>query len=131
MANITAAEKAMRRRQILDLMPAEQSSIAWATGLSVATISRWVARLHSAGDIHISSWRRNPGGGDFVPKYSAGPGEDALCELVPLSNTERHRRMRERRREARAAATWAEVWGRLARPARQPLKLEQPCLETF
>lgn len=146
MSNITAAEKAQRHQLILDSLPAEQIDVAQRTGLSVATISRWIARLHSSGQIHIGSWRRHPSGGDPIPTYVAGAGVDAPCTLVPMTNTERCRRARKRRREreqlaaceaqeAAAAATWGRVWNRLvcapAAAAPQAYEEKDACLETF
>lgn len=144
MPNISIAEKAQRRKEILAVMPAEQSTIAEATGLSVATISRWIARLHDAGAIRVGSWRRNHNGGDPIPTYVVGKGEDAPCLVAPLSNAERHRRMRQRKREAVSMATdvWVDVWSRLTPGGKkdsdaritsdQPnMMAEQLCLETF
>jgi hypothetical protein len=147
MPDISAAEKAQRRLKILGALPAEQIDVARRTGLSVATISRWIRRLHVEGDIHIGSWRRHPSGGDPIPTYVAGPGSDAPCTVVPLGNTERCRRARLRKRErakiaaieaqeVAAAATWAGVWGRLVRDGAGASSYTQDeesrtCLETF
>jgi hypothetical protein len=128
MPNISATEKEQRRLAILAALPSEQSDVAATTGLSVATVSRWIARMHKAGQIRIGSWRRHPSGGEPIPTYVSGPGEDATCSIKPMTNTERCRRARQRRRErteeavaaaaeAQAAATWSDVWGRLVRGA--------------
>lgn len=151
MPNISATEKEQRRLAILAALPAEQSDVAVATGLSVATVSRWIARMHKAREIRIGSWRRHPTGGDPIPTYVKGEGEDAPCRLVPMTNTERCRKARQRRREraveaanaaaeAQAAATWSDVWGRLVRGApvaavqassEEVFKEKQPCLDIF
>lgn len=112
MPDLSPIEKQQRRQRILDALPAEQSDIVLSTGLSAATIYRWIAKLHASGEVHIVSWRRSPNGGDAIPKYAAGEGRDA-CEIQPLSNSERHRRMRERRRATRLESSWGGVWARL------------------
>lgn len=107
-------KKRRRRAQILATLPATQLMIRQKTKIGQATISRWCNDLVASGDAHIGAWVRSPTGGPFAAVYHAGPGQEAPCDLKPLTHAQLSRRYRARKirvearekahREARLAA---------------------------
>jgi hypothetical protein len=72
------------KRDILDSMPGTISEIIAKSGYERNTVERWMRRMRGV-DCHVVDWRRPAVSGPFVPVYAAGPGEDAVCTLKPLT----------------------------------------------
>lgn len=77
------------KRLVLSALPGTASDAMELTGLPRVTVGRWLARCHTAGEIHISGWvmARN-GGGPFTARYALGPGKDAPCKLKRQSGAQ-------------------------------------------
>lgn len=73
------------RATIKAALPGTKGQIVKKTGLSMATSIKWVDRLHKDGEIHIARWKAHPRAGPAMPVYVAGPGVDAVCDLVHLT----------------------------------------------
>ncbi len=69
----------------LSALPGTRRQIIEKTGMPQRTTYNVLKRLHEAGKIHISSWQRTEGGGPFVQVWQAGPGQDAYCQLRPIT----------------------------------------------
>lgn len=115
-------KKRRRRAQILATLPATQLMIRQKTKIGQATISRWCNDLVASGDAHIGAWVRSPTGGPFAAVYHAGPGQEAPCDLAPLTHAELSRRYRDRQRrvEIREKA-YREAKARALVPRRDPM----------
>lgn len=115
-------KKRRRRAQILATLPATQLMIRQKTKIGQATISRWCNDLVASGDAHIGAWVRSPTGGPFAAVYHAGPGQEAPCELQPLTHAQLSRRYRDRQRrvEIREKA-YREAKARALVPRRDPM----------
>ena len=88
-------------------MPGTLKQIQYATGVSGATVCRWVTFLRECGEAHIGGWAPMVGkGGPMQAIFHAGPGADVVCELHGLTKYQRDRISQERRelanREIRA-----------------------------
>lgn len=119
------------RQAILDAMPAATPEIAHVIGAHRNVVNRWTARLHAAGEIHITGWVRWQGGP--LPIYTAGPGVDVVCLLRPYTAQQNYNRFK---RKARANGYWEEVKAKLrgraaARRAEQRGFAHDPLLGLF
>jgi transposase len=74
------------------------AELAEHTGLHRMTVARWCRTFHKEGLCHIASYEKDWRGADKAIVYKWGPGKDA--KRAKLSNAERQRRMRERKRTA-------------------------------
>lgn len=83
------------RKRVLDAMPGTRKELQAKTGLAVMTIHHWTTQAHADGDCHISGWHR-PSKGPFAPRFSAGPGKDAVCKLQVMTDHERCARYQKR-----------------------------------
>lgn len=99
---IGVQEKNMSKRRyrevVLAALPATQTEIRKKTGLSRATVCRWIGDLHKSGEIYICSWKHT--GGPFAAVYRAGKGKDVECTLKPTTIAERSRKYRRRMRQS-------------------------------
>ena len=96
-----------RRQEMLDALPAASPHIVQKTGAHRNVVSRWLARLHAEGAVHVVDWIRWKGGP--LPMYAAGPGVDVPCTIEPLPPAENYNRFK---RQARADGRWAEKLAR-------------------
>lgn len=65
-------------------------------GMTRQTIWRVTKRLHDEKRCHIGSWHRLKSGGPFNPRYVAGAGVDAICELKPQPQAVTQKRWKEK-----------------------------------
>lgn len=99
------------KRDILQAMPGSISEIIAQSGYDRSTVERWMRRMRDV-DCHIIDWRRPEVSGPFVAVYAAGPGDDAVCTLKPLTPSEDWHRKKEKYgmetlRARERAAHWA------------------------
>jgi hypothetical protein len=78
--------------RLLAHMPATRRKLIEITGMPTRTAYNVVKRLHEDGKIHIIGWERTHGGGPFVQIWQAGPGDDAYCQLRPMTQSQIWRR---------------------------------------
>jgi predicted ArsR family transcriptional regulator/transcription initiation factor IIE alpha subunit len=70
------------RKAVRDALPGRVEEIHDKTGFKMHTVRKWVRDLHERDEAHISDWVKLPNR-RYVAVYSAGPGQDAICETVP------------------------------------------------
>ncbi len=114
----------MNRQRFLDALPGTRKDIQERTGLSKTAVQNWATRLHKEGAIYISKWVKPTPNSIPTAYYRKGKGKDAPCRQQPLSNTERHRRYRQRMRqdgrwEFFLAKANARRWARRAEAGRR------------
>jgi hypothetical protein len=96
-------------------MPATRRKLIEITGMPTRTAYNVVKRLHEDGKIHIIGWERTPGGGAFVQIWQAGPGDDAYCQLKPMTTSQIWARHKAKLRKSgeladKLAAKRAKYW---------------------
>ena len=64
------------------------------------SVTRLVKGLHERGEIRITGWKRNLGGGPSVPVYTAGPGLNRTCTLHYRTGAEWSKLTRERAKKS-------------------------------
>lgn len=80
------------REFVLGALPGTKSHIEERSGVSRSAVLAWIAKLHAAGEIHISRWLPHPRGGRAMAVYALGSRPDAVCKLKTL--TKRQIRLR-------------------------------------
>ncbi len=86
-----------RKQALLAPMPATCVQLhAMLPTIAYRSVTRIVKTLHQSGEVHISGWRRNPGGGPSIPVYSAGERADKECTLRYMTGAEWSKKTRER-----------------------------------
>jgi hypothetical protein len=96
-------KKRAARAMVLAALPATQVQACRKTRLGQATVSRWLADLKAADEIHVGGWRRSKNGGPFAARWVVGAGPDVPCRLQPLTEAQRSERRHARRRRQEAA----------------------------
>lgn len=77
---------------VLGAMPGTKADIVIKSGVSQASVLKWVGQLHADRKIYISSWRPHPRAGAAMAVYAIGDLPDAPCKLKHL--TKRQIRLR-------------------------------------
>lgn len=77
---------------IISALPGSKKELIERTGILPRSMYNVLKRLHDRREIHIKRWERSISRGPIIPIYDAGDECDALCELIPLTKTQRHQR---------------------------------------
>lgn len=102
-----SARKQAYREVVRRALPATMTEVHQRTGLGLSTVSRWLAAMHAAGEIHVGSWATPSNGGtseNFARVWHAGPGVDAE-RPAPRTLAELSRAARQR---ARKSGAWED-----------------------
>ena len=73
------------REFVLGAMPGTKADIVIKSGVSQATVLRWIRLLHADRKIYIASWKPHPRAGAAMAVYAVGDLPDAPCKLLHLS----------------------------------------------
>lgn len=95
---------------ILAAMPATRRDMQEELGLTKGALQNMLERLYNAGWCHVAGWERATinGTSKFLRILGAGPGQDAACDLEPLTQKERDaRRYKKYLRRKQQLAAWA------------------------
>lgn len=107
MTKSTSTKRAYRA-VVLKALPGTQADIRARTGLSLGTVSRWVASLCDDGEAHVGDWYRTPKGGPFAEVIFPGAGKTPPRPAVVGSGE----RTRVYRKRMRASGEWEDVKAR-------------------
>ena len=86
------------RAAIIAALPGSQKQIVERTGFVKSTVSRHIVALHHQHEIRIYAWARQKGCGPYSPEFEKGSGPDVPCDLQPIPETVRAKKMRDKRR---------------------------------
>lgn len=89
--NLRAALGYFYNLRIISVMPATKKRIERKSGIDKATILKRVDDMHAAGKCHIKGWDKGKQGAPMAI-YGKGPGKDAPCDVVPLTDQQKYRR---------------------------------------
>ena len=117
------------RERVLACLPATQAEIRDRTGLTLATVSRWIADIQAQDEAHIGGWFVYPHGGPVAAIWHPGPGETAPKPKL-VTEVERTRAYRKR---MRASGDWEDVKARRRAEyaARRPAARRDPLMALF
>lgn len=107
---------------ILAAMPGTRRDIQAKLGITKGALQNLLERLHKAGWCHVCGWERAIINDTvkFLRVMGAGPGQDAACDLEPMTQKER-----DERRYKKLVATGAIVKRVKARVDRERAKREK------
>lgn len=96
------------RALVLAALPGTQAEIRDRTGLTLATVSRWITDIRIKREAHIGAWFIHPNGGPVAAVWHLGPGEPAPR---PKIMTDRQR-TRKSCAALRKSGEWQDVLAR-------------------
>ncbi|MBB5610412.1 MULTISPECIES: hypothetical protein [unclassified Janthinobacterium] len=111
---------------VLGAMPGTKADIVIKSGVSQATVLRWVNQLHAERKIYICSWKRHPRAGAAMAVYAVGSLPDAPCRLKHQTKLQTRLRFEAKAKQDgrwdRMQARWrSKYWIRKAAAAGDPL----------
>lgn len=93
---------------VLAALPGSNADVRAKTGLGLATVSRWLNDLVSAGEIHLHHKEISPHGGPMISVFHPGPAPAGFKPKIPRLPTEVERSARYRR-NARKTGHWEDI----------------------
>lgn len=94
------------REKVIAALPGTRAEIEKKSGVSEATVGKWLSILRAEGAVHIGKWRRAVLSGSKRPVFVLGAGVDAKPPktLTPQQSQKRYRKRHPGRRAASVAA---------------------------
>lgn len=88
---MTNYEQPTKRQAIFDALPATRAQIHQATGVSLASVKKWIRLMHDAREVHVGEWGDGGRCTRPVEIFYPGPGEDAAYPVSAYSRASRDR----------------------------------------
>ena len=111
---------------VLGAMPGTKAEIVSKSGVSQASVLKWVGQLHADRKICIAGWKPHPRAGAGMVVYAVGDLQDVPCKLKHLTKRQIRLRFEAKAkldgRWDRMQARWrSKYWIRKARAVGDPL----------